>query len=217
MSYRGDATPRPRSILAARRFLGEHRARICVLDTETTGLHEFAEICEISIIDADGVVLLDTLVKPVNPIPEHVSVLHGITNEMVMDAPTMAEVQPELFRVLECYQLPMIYNSLFDVRMIEQSLAAVGLDQFKSVTDWMAEASKCVMTMYSDFAGVWDGRCGTLRKHKLSKAALACGVSAVGAHRALADVHMTLGVLKFIAAADLPQTRGIAFPLRPEF
>lgn len=35
-----------------------------VLDTQTTGLHERAEICQIAIVDRDGRVPLDQLVKP---------------------------------------------------------------------------------------------------------------------------------------------------------
>jgi DNA polymerase III epsilon subunit-like protein len=39
------------------------RQDVVILDTETTGLYD-AEICEISVIDREGNVLLDTLVKP---------------------------------------------------------------------------------------------------------------------------------------------------------
>ena len=39
------------------------------MDTETTGLDEQSEIVEISLIDSDGTVLLDTLVKPLERIP----------------------------------------------------------------------------------------------------------------------------------------------------
>ncbi|MBP1702194.1 MAG: putative exonuclease [Chloroflexi bacterium] len=39
------------------------------LDTETTGLNELAEIVEISIVDYNGITLLDTLVRPRRSIP----------------------------------------------------------------------------------------------------------------------------------------------------
>ncbi|WP_374188802.1 exonuclease domain-containing protein, partial [Shewanella morhuae] len=51
-----------------------------------------SEIVEISIIDAvSGEILLDTLVKPVGVIPDDVIAIHGITNEMVADAPYFNE------------------------------------------------------------------------------------------------------------------------------
>lgn len=63
-----------------------------ILDTETLGLSNHAEICEISVIDAEtGVPLLDTLIKPHHPIPNDVIKIHGITNEMVVDAPGYSE------------------------------------------------------------------------------------------------------------------------------
>ncbi|HHQ4784521.1 TPA: hypothetical protein ACSPZU_004090, partial [Aeromonas veronii] len=40
-----------------------------ILDTETTGLDDQAEIVEISIIDQLGKVVFDSLVKPQKPIP----------------------------------------------------------------------------------------------------------------------------------------------------
>ena len=48
-----------------------------ILDTETTGLYDDAEIVEISIIDENGGVLLDTLVKPLKPIPAEATAIHG--------------------------------------------------------------------------------------------------------------------------------------------
>ncbi|MCW3664158.1 3'-5' exonuclease, partial [Burkholderia cenocepacia] len=57
-----------------------------LLDTETTGLDESAEIVEIAVIDDAGNVLLNTLVKPKHPIPNSATAIHGITNAMVATA-----------------------------------------------------------------------------------------------------------------------------------
>lgn len=48
----------------ARAWLG---ANALILDTETTGLEEHAEIVEIAVIDYTGAVLLETLVRPDGP------------------------------------------------------------------------------------------------------------------------------------------------------
>jgi len=68
----------------ARAWLG---VNALILDTETTGLDEHAEIVEIAVIDCTGAVLLDTLVRPAGPIPAEAVEIHGITNEMVVQIP----------------------------------------------------------------------------------------------------------------------------------
>ena len=64
------------------------RDNCLILDAETTGLGEDAEIVEITIIDTTGKPLINTLVKPSTPIPAEATAIHGITNEMVRHAPT---------------------------------------------------------------------------------------------------------------------------------
>ena len=44
-------------------------ANALILDTETTGLGDDAEVVELAVIDCAGVVLLDTLVRPSGPVP----------------------------------------------------------------------------------------------------------------------------------------------------
>ena len=68
---------------------------LAILDTETTGLYD-AEIVEIAVINRDGEPLLNTLIKPSIPIPAEVSAIHGITNEVVADAPSFPKSIPKL-------------------------------------------------------------------------------------------------------------------------
>ena len=93
------------------------------LDTETTGLSQLSEVCDIAVIDHDGTVLLDTLVKTVEPIPAAATAIHHITTDMVQSAPTIAAVMPELQKRLHG-RLTVVYNSAYDLQMIKQSLAA---------------------------------------------------------------------------------------------
>lgn len=183
----------------ANRLWTRYRDKLCFLDTETTGLDDSAEACEISIIDAWGRPLLDTLVWPVGRVSQSAAAVHGITEAMLEGAPTMGQVQPELFRVLRAFPVPLIYNAPFDCRIIRQSLQAVGMGHFTAVFEWLDQASKCVMAMYSKYQGVPDYKRGGLRKFKLADAAQTFGVSATGAHRAMADTRMTLGVFQGIA------------------
>lgn len=89
-----------------------------ILDTETTGLYD-AEIVELSIIDTAGNVLLDTLVRPTRPIPAEATEIHGITDEMVANAPTWAEVYPQ-YQALVAGKTIAAYNAEFDAGMVDK-------------------------------------------------------------------------------------------------
>lgn len=56
------------------------------LDVETTGLGNNDEVCEITILDAAGATILDTLVRPTQPIPAEATAIHRITDAMVASA-----------------------------------------------------------------------------------------------------------------------------------
>ena len=79
------------------------------LDTETTGLDDNAQIVEIGIIDINGEPLLETFIKPYNPIPEEAIKIHGITNDMVKDAPYWSEIHEQFCNIIKDRTL-IIYN-----------------------------------------------------------------------------------------------------------
>lgn len=172
-----------------------------ILDTETTGLDNQAEICEISIIDASGAVLLDTLVKPLRPIPAEAIAIHGITNDMVADAPVWSEIYQDVLALL-AGRCVVIYNASYDVRLMLQSTIFAGVDRkdalaiFKAIKPTVC----CAMLTYAEFYGDWDDYRDNYRWQRLTNAADQQGVVIDGqAHRALADCQLTLGVIKAMA------------------
>jgi DNA polymerase-3 subunit epsilon len=92
-----------------------------ILDTETTGLDKQDEIVQIGIIDKHGEVVLDSLVKATKPLSSEVTRIHGISNAMLRDAPTLDELYVTLSAKLAGTPL-IAYNMDFDWRMISQSL-----------------------------------------------------------------------------------------------
>lgn len=165
-----------------------------VLDTETTGLHN-GEICEISIIDADGNVLLDTFVKTKDPIPGDATVIHHITDEMVKDCTTWINLQPKVRSIL-AGQNVVIYNATYDRKMMHQSDDCWGIPY----VDYKAEATYWdAMEHYAEFYGAWNDWHKSFTWQRLSNAALQQGVEVKDAHRALGDCLMTLGVIKAMA------------------
>lgn len=166
------------------------------LDTETTGLDAQAEIVEISVIDAAGEVLLDSLVRPQRPIPAEVVRVHGITNQMVAAAPRWPQVWAELEGLLRGRPVG-IYNAEFDVRMLRQSHAASGLAWAPA-----AFADFCIMRLYARYRAQ-PGRFGSYRWHKLTAAGRQCGLAHSGAHRARADADLARQVLLHMAHSEL--------------
>lgn len=167
-----------------------------VLDTETTGLDDKAEIIEIAVIDATGKVLLNTLVKPSKPIPPEATAIHGITDEMVKDAPTWPEVSPQLCSLISGKTIA-IYNAEYDIRLLEQT------DRIWKVTPKISVMPQivCAMHEYAEFYGQKSER-GGFKWQKLTSAAEQQGVIIEGTpHRALSDCLTTLGVIKAMAGS----------------
>ena len=173
------------------------KSDIVVMDTETTGLGPDAEIVEISIINSDGTDLFTSLVRPINKIPADVVAIHGIDNAMVRNAPTWADVHDCVMHLFSGRRIA-IYNSEYDLRMLRQCSQFAGCH----LPDLERQA-KCVMQIYSKYRGEWSDRHGNWRWHKLSNAARDCGIDAQGAHRALSDTRMALGVLKYVASQEI--------------
>ncbi|MGO3569152.1 MAG: 3'-5' exonuclease [Serratia grimesii] len=170
------------------------RDNCLILDTETTGLGDDAEIVEIAIIDTTGKPLINTLVKPSKPIPE-ATAIHGITNEMVMDAPQWKDIFPSVDALISGRTV-VIYNSQYDVRLLYQTNSIWDVTPgFKNgFTDF-----QCAMLEYAAFYGQRSDR-GGYKWQRLTAAADQQGVKIEGtAHRALSDCLTTLGVIKAMA------------------
>lgn len=168
----------------------------CILDTETTGLDETAQIIEIAVIDERGRPLLNTLVKPSLSIPAESTAIHGLVDSDVANAPLFDDVYPQLLAATEGRKI-IIYNSSYDNRLIKQSLKDEA--NLQSFTQLVKQSNHCLMKLFARFYGEEDDY-GRFRWKSLSHAASYFDVPVNGAHRALADCRMTLGVLKNMAA-----------------
>ncbi|MCI0558107.1 MAG: 3'-5' exonuclease [Nitrososphaera sp.] len=169
------------------------RREFLVLDTETTGLYQ-GEIVEIAIINAHGEELLESYIRPVNGIPEDASKIHGITLETVASAPTWCDVVDEIKDVIAGKDL-CVYNAVYDRRMMFLSAEAHGLAkiEWNEVARW-----HCVMLSYAEFYGEWNSYHNSYRWQSLSAAAQQCGIELKGAHSALGDCCLTLGVINYM-------------------
>ena len=162
---------------------------ILVLDTETTGLDENSRIIEISALDHNGHPLINTLINPGVPIPEDAYAVHGISNEMVRDAPTWAEVSNSILGLLQKHRL-LIYNAPYDLRLLCQSERfATGRTLRPADFDAI-----CVMQLMMESINTEGHRIS------LKRAAEHCGISWEGLtpHRAISDCAVTLDVYRYL-------------------
>lgn len=169
--------------------------KFVILDTETTGLNRWDEIVEIAVINSDGHTLLSTYVKPANPIPAEATRIHGITDEMVADAPNFAFVVPSLVNVLTGMNV-IVYNAIYDRKMLHQSAEANGLEKtdWKTLSRWW-----CAMESFAEVYGEWNSYRQSYKWQSLNTACRHYGMIPSAAHSALGDCLMTLQVCKKMA------------------
>jgi DNA polymerase-3 subunit epsilon len=105
---------------------------LAIIDLETTGINLSTDrIVEIAIvkIQPDGSKLVKRkLLNPEMPISTVSSDLHGITNEMVKDAPTFKQAANEIKQFLDNCDLAGYNSNRFDIPMLAEEFLRVGLD-----------------------------------------------------------------------------------------
>lgn len=200
-------TDRDRAILWAREILTHDPV---FLDTETTGLDYDDVAVQIGIVDHTGAILLDTYVRAWKPIPARATQLHGITDEMVKGAPTILELEMEIFAALQGRAV-VIYNAEYDARILRMSFLSDGARKYgapyKLPEGHFAHIGtfkpECAMEAFAAFYGDFNARYGSYRWQKLTTAAAHFGLSVVGAHGAVADALLTLAIVRKMAETKL--------------
>ena len=154
---------------------------VTVFDLETTGLFPDCgdRITEIGAIKLCGNKLcgvFQTLVNPGRKIPEKIVEITGITNEMVADKPTIAQVLP-LFMDFVQNDLIAAHNAKFDTSFLRYELKECGINKNFEIYCTLLASRKEVKTS-ANF------RLSTLKNH--------FNLKPMGAmHRALSDAYVT--------------------------
>ncbi len=95
-----------------------------VLDTETTGLDYTKEkMVEFAAVRLENGKIKDefqTLINPEQHIRKSSMAIHGITQEMVADAPTEAEIMPKILEFIGDYPI-VAHNAIFDYSFINEA------------------------------------------------------------------------------------------------
>ncbi|HEX6914450.1 MAG TPA: 3'-5' exonuclease [Chitinophagaceae bacterium] len=105
---------------------------IAFIDLETTGINLGTDrIVEIAIvrINTDGSKLNKRkLLNPLMPIPAEATAIHGISNEMVKDAPSFKQVANEIRQFIDNCDLGGYNSNRFDIPMLVEEFLRAGMD-----------------------------------------------------------------------------------------
>lgn len=169
---------------------------IIFLDLETTGINIVTDrIVEIALIKVhvNGTEEEKQLrINPEMPIPLETSLIHGIYDEDVKDAPTFKEVAKTLAKFIEGCDFGGFNSNRFDIPLLAEEFLRADID-----IDFKKHKFIDVQTIF----------------HKMEKRTLAaaykfyCKQELVDAHSAMADTKATYEVLK----AQLDHYQGVEF------
>lgn len=146
------------------------------VDIETTGFSpvrdSIVEVGAIRFVPGKHLDFFQTFVKPECPIPSRVIAVHGITNEMVQNAPSMMEISNEFMDFIGGNPL-VIHNAPFDLGFLRPVIKrTINRPILNSVFDTYRLSQKA-------FPG--------LKSYKLSELARNFGFLGDVQHRALED------------------------------
>lgn len=152
--------------------------KLVFVDLETTGTNPVADrITEIGLVEIDATgkaTHWSSLVNPEVPIPSFIQGLTGISNAMVKDAPTFAELAPALHDRLQG-ALFIAHNARFDYGFLRNAFSEAGLP-YKADVLCTVKLSRALYP--------------TERKHNLDSLIERHALKADARHRALADADL---------------------------
>lgn len=160
----------------------------CYLDCETTGLTSEDEILKISIINQDGIILLNEFVKP----RKHKSwpkaeALHGITPTMVEHAPlSMDLILPMVIDIYKVTKKVVIYNAEFDANLF---INFYSYEENLDEIDLIYSKTACCMKRFSRIYGNYSEYYNDYKHQSLSTAMDFFNLQWIGKeHDCLSDV-----------------------------
>ena len=182
--------PRERLDLGQRTFddLGTPLSQVTfvVVDLETTGGSPvdagITEIGAVKVRAGEVVGEFQTLVQPGIPVPAFIAVLTGITDSMLVDAPTLASAVPA-FLEFATGSVLVAHNAPYDVSFLKAACAKLGRAWPDHVVVDTARLARAVLLR------------DEVRNCKLSTLAAHFHASTVPNHRALSDARATVDVL----------------------
>jgi len=105
---------------------------LAVIDLETTGIDfstdKIVEIAIVKLMPDGSIQKKRKLLNPQKPIPVAASNIHGITDEMIKDAPTFKQAANEIKQFLNNCDLGGYNSNRFDIPMLIEEFLRIGLE-----------------------------------------------------------------------------------------
>ncbi|GAB3687173.1 hypothetical protein GCM10027592_00380 [Spirosoma flavus] len=162
----------------------------CIVDVETTGgVKGPSRLTEIAIYRHDGQQVVDSfhsLLNPGCPIPPFIKYLTGISDEMVQDAPTFADVAQDVLNITEGAVF-VAHNVNFDFGFIQKEMNWLGHDFFRR-TLCTVRTSRKLIPGYPSYS--------------LGKLCRSLNIPLHGRHRAQGDAAATVLLFELLMRHD---------------
>ncbi len=176
-----------------------------VFDIETTGLkcsvEKITEIGACKVRDGKVIDKFQTFVNPEKHIPEEITQLTGITDDMVKDAPKIAEALGEFISFCGNNPTLVAHNSKFDCSFISAACDLCGINfEYKQI-----DTVPLCREAFPD-----------LQKVKLNIVAEYLGFTDFNHHRAIDDAIMLSKIFSVLLSKGVVKTKGKAY-VNPDF
>jgi len=161
-----------------------------IIDVETTGRSN--KITEISIFKFDGETVVEEFTSLVNPqtfIPDHITALTGIDNDMVYNAPEFYEIADKIKEITKD-TIFVAHNVNFDYNVIQKEFKAIQLD-FNLKKLCTVRLSRKLLPGHKSYS--------------LGKLCKALHINLVDRHRARGDAEATVVLFQKLLAQENAQ------------
>ena len=151
---------------------GMDRKKVLFFDLELTGFYDHDEILSVTIVNACGDLIMDTLVRPKKKKKwKNTEKIHGITPDMVVDAPTMDELGPKIREIFDEAEniiaygvstdyshIKYIYDTAEEREALHQKIRCCANEYVRYITEHRPDLSHASLTdAMSCFEIEWDG------------------------------------------------------------
>jgi len=184
-----------------------------VIDTETTGIsaakNKIVELCAVRFKDSIPTEMFITLINPLTPIPLETTKVHGITNEMVENSPTVKQIIKSFDSFVGASNI-VAHNLDFDLRFIHKAGSSL-IDTKRKYFCTMQQAQKLLKKpkvkwdKEYEFYDIDDNYDFDVENYKLGTLCDYFGIAIPDQHRAKADAFCA-GLL-FLQLINFKQTK----------
>lgn len=152
---------------------------IIAVDIETANRYDRGSICQIAFVgsrDGKTETLFSSYVNPQTLIDPMLSQIHHITDADVKDAPTFAEIYPQIASILR-NNVVIAHNASFDICALEKAMFDIGAEPIEILYGCSFQAAKSICS------------CEPVKSYKLCDLCEYFGIEQTSAHDACDDAR----------------------------